>query len=198
MAFIMRGWSSRLSSCLRPIVLWLILPGLLPVPAIAGNGGVEVKAVEFKTTSERQAQLDAQLVFHLSDHARQAVLHGVPLSWRVIVQWRKQRDYWWDGVLLEKNLHLILQYHALLNQFSVLRDKVESEMFSTLEDALREMGWLRLSLGQEERSRILLADSIAIRVVFERDALPPPLQPESWLDKQWDLSADWSLWPIQK
>ncbi len=178
--------------------LLMILLGLSPLPVVADTVAVEVKSLDVEITSERRARVNARLMFHLSDDARQAVLHGVPLYWRAIVQWRKQRRYWWDKVLLEKEIRLKLQYHALLNQFSIQRDKAEAEMFSTLEDALQQMGRLRLRLDRMEGGSMLSADYIAIKVVFERNALPTPLQPEAWLDKQWDLSSDWSLWPIQK
>ncbi len=188
----MRAWSSRLNTLL------LILAALPALPALADHVGVKVKSVAAGAISARQARLDIRLAFHLSEVATQAVLHGVPLHWRLRLEWRKQRRYGWDKVLLQKNIRLNLQYHALLNQFSIQRDRADVEMFSSLDDALKQMGRLRLTLERKERNAILSADRIAIKVAFERQALPTPLQPEAWLDRQWDLSSDWSLWPIQK
>ncbi len=178
--------------------LLLILSGLSSLPALADAQAVEVQSLEVEATSEQQTLVEVRLILRLSEVATQAIWHGVPLSWRVIIQWRQQRRFWWDKVLLEKEIRLKLQYHALLNQFSIQRGKAEAEMFSTLDEALKQIGWLRLRLGQMERNAIRPAGCIAVKVAFERRALPSPLQPEAWLDKQWDLSSDWSLWPIQK
>jgi hypothetical protein len=37
----------------------------------------------------------------------------------------------------------------------------------------------------------------AIKVVFDRNALPLPLRPVAYLNQQWYLSSDWSLWPLK-
>ncbi len=176
----------------------VLLIGLLPCLAVAEKVGVEVQAVTFDKTDKGQWRLDARLLFHLSEVATQAVLHGVPLYWQVTVEWRKPRRFFWDKVLLKKNMRLKLQYHALLNQFSIRRDETEPEMFSRLTDALQQMGAVRLMLEQPAHNQLDGTDWLAIKVSFDREALPTPLRPEAWLLKQWDLSSDWSLWPIQK
>lgn len=174
------------------------LIGLLPCVAHASSVGVEVQSVEMVKLPERKWRLSAYLVFRLSDVARDAVLHGVPLYWQVYVQWRKPRRFWWDKVLLEKSIQLKLQYHALLNQFSIQTNKTEAEMFSSLSEVLHAIGRLKLTLNQPDGALVNGSDKLAIKAVFEREALPAPLRPVAWLDKQWDLSSDWSIWPIQK
>jgi hypothetical protein len=38
----------------------------------------------------------------------------------------------------------------------------------------------------------------AVRVLFDRNALPLPLRPIAYLNPQWYLSSDWTLWPLTK
>jgi hypothetical protein len=38
----------------------------------------------------------------------------------------------------------------------------------------------------------------AVKVNFDRDALPLPLRPIAYIDPQWYLSSDWTLWPLKK
>ncbi|MEY3760764.1 MAG: hypothetical protein RIR39_2255, partial [Pseudomonadota bacterium] len=37
-----------------------------------------------------------------------------------------------------------------------------------------------------------------VKVSFDRDALPLPLRPIAYIDPQWYLSSDWTLWPLKK
>jgi len=170
--------------------------GLLPVSASAGEYGVRVRSVAFSQSPAQTWQLSVRLDFRLSRVATDAVLHGVPLSWQVKLRWLKTRKFWWDEIRAEKTIPLTLQYQALLNQFAVRRgDKPEVEMFASLNNALAEMSRLQVNLGT---GSVGTEDKIAIKVVFDREALPTPLRPEAWLSQQWDLSSDWSVWPFQK
>jgi hypothetical protein len=39
---------------------------------------------------------------------------------------------------------------------------------------------------------------LAVKVNFDRDALPLPLRPIAYVDPQWYLSSDWTSWPLKK
>ena len=39
---------------------------------------------------------------------------------------------------------------------------------------------------------------VAIKVSFDRDALPLPLRPLAYINPQWYLSSEWTLWPLKK
>ncbi len=186
----MRAYKSVVKAVLMSVI------GLLPISGGADEYGVRVHSVEFSRPAEQAWILNARLDFCLSPAATDAVLHGVPLSWQVKLRWLKSRKLWWDEIRVEKVVLLTLQYQALLNQFAVRRgDKSEVEMFASLNNALAEMSRLHVNLGT---GFVGERDKIAIKVVFNREALPTPLRPEAWLSQQWDLSSDWSVWPFQK
>jgi len=191
MGFIMRGCKNVAKAVLICAI------GLLPLSVDAGGYGLHVRSVAISQSDAADAwQLSVHLDFRLSQVATDAVLHGVPLSWEVKLRWLKARKLWLDEIRVEKVVPLTLQYQALLNQFAVRRgDKPEVEMFASLNNALAEMSRLQVNLST---SAVSTEDKIAIKVVFDREALPTPLRPEAWLSQQWDLSSDWSVWPFQK
>ena len=72
-------------------------------------------------------------------------------------------------------------------------------MFSTLAGALDFMSKVRrLSLIDKKRIELDQDYSIAVKVMFEHEALPVPIRPFSYFDSQWMLSSRWILWPLQK
>jgi len=88
-----------------------------------------------------------------------------------------------------------LKFHALLNQYEVLTPQGQEEMFLTLNAAIHYMSslhdWVRIDNS-------LLTDDLvlALKIRFNREKLPVPLRPFSYLDAQWFLSSDWLSWPL--
>jgi hypothetical protein len=72
-------------------------------------------------------------------------------------------------------------------------------MFTTLTAALASISKIR-NLSVIEKS-LIRADKnyqIAIKVLFDREALPVPLRPMSYFNSEWALSSPWSLWQLKK
>ncbi|PPD31762.1 MAG: hypothetical protein CTY19_12980 [Methylomonas sp.] len=142
--------------------------------------------------------IQTQIDYQLSPTAKEALHKGIPLTWRVRIQIRKIGKLW-DSTLSEQSLPYRLRFHALLNQYEVLKPDKENEMFLTLNAALGFMSSLQDSnpvsadlLRSNQRYKL------AIKCQFDRESLPVPLRPFAYLDSQWFLSSDWYLWPIQK
>ena len=93
-----------------------------------------------------------------------------------------------------------IQRHTLLNLYSVKNlNKGTTDMFTTLTAALSSISKIR-DLPIIEKSLIVDAENyqIAIKVLFDREALPVPLRPMSYFNSEWALSSPWSLWQLQK
>jgi hypothetical protein len=142
--------------------------------------------------------IQTQIDYQLSPKAKEALHKGIPLSWLIRIEIRKIGNLW-DSSLTEQTLPYRLRFHALLNQYEVLKPDKENEMFLTLNAALGFMSSLHdsdpvpadlMQPGQRYK--------LAIKCQFDREALPVPLRPFAYLDSQWFLSSDWYLWPIQK
>jgi hypothetical protein len=92
-----------------------------------------------------------------------------------------------------------LQFHALLNQYAVQTDNRPTEMFLSLHAALNYMATIRHRLTLAPEAFIKNEHYIlAVKTQFNRESLPVPLRPFTYLDREWFLSSDWLICPIQK
>ena len=144
--------------------------------------------------------LSADMDFQLSDQAKDALQNGVPLFWSIQIRLLQQRNVLWNKTLLETAIRYRLQYHALLNMYRV-RNEGNGEIynFSTLSAALNLMSAIHdfpmLKKAELAPEKHYLC---AVKINFDRDVLPLPLRPIAYIDPQWYLSSDWTLWPLKK
>jgi Domain of unknown function (DUF4390) len=142
--------------------------------------------------------LQAKIDYELSPTVKEALHKGVPLTWVIRLEIR-QIGSLWDSIIYKQALPYQLQFHALLNQYEVLTPNNESEMFLSLNTALRFMSTPNLTKPiPAELLQTGQHYNLAIKCQFDRESLPVPLRPFSYLDAQWFLSSNWYLWPIQK
>jgi hypothetical protein len=183
-----------LSACLCGVLLWL-----LPFSGYAGEFGTEVKPAEITLQGDIYV-LSADIVYQLSEKAKEALQNGVPLFWDIQVKLLQHRDVLWNKTLVDTAIRYRIQYHALLNMYRV-RNEVNGEIynFSTLSAALDLMSVIR-DFPLIERVKLAPEKQYlyALRVSFDREALPLPLRPTAYIDPQWYLSSDWTLWPLKK
>ena len=183
-----------LSACLCGVLLWV-----LPFSGYAGKFAAEVKQAEI-TMHDDSYMLSADIVYQLSEKAMDALQNGVPLFWDIQVKMLQHLDFFWDKTLIETAIRYRLQYHALLNMYRV-RNEGSGDVynFSTLSAALDLMSAVRdFRLLEKARLDSEKQYLVAVRVNFDRDALPLPLRPIAYIDPQWYLSSDWTLWPLKK
>jgi hypothetical protein len=80
-----------------------------------------------------------------------------------------------------------------LNSYSIKNETSgQLKKYASLAEALDAMSRIRdvkvLTMNKIRRNKIY---RLAIRLEFDKEALPPPLRPLAYLDRQWDLSSDW-------
>lgn len=191
--------SDKLQLYLLLACLWA---WLLPVPGLAGDSehfGVQVKNVEIDLRDGNYL-LSADIDYRLSPRAQEALENGIPLFWHINIKTLRQRDYLWDRTLIDTDIRYRIQYHALLNMYRVRKENSgEIYNFSTLSAALDAMSAIRdfrvmdmTAYNPEKRY------AVGIKVTLDRDALPLPLRPIAYINPQWYLASDWTLWPLTK
>jgi hypothetical protein len=183
-----------LSAGLCAILFWL-----LPFSGYADEFAAEVSQVELRLQGDSYV-LSADIVYQLSEKAKEALQNGVPLFWDIQVKIKQHRDVLWDKTLVDKAIRYRIQYHALLNMYRVKDEgKAEVYNFSTLSAALDLMSAVR-DFRVIEKARLAPEKKYlcAVKVNFDREALPLPLRPIAYIDPQWYLSSDWTLWPLKK
>jgi len=195
------------ASVSNKILLCCFLIGLLPTISHADTSvsksvegfGVVVKNAEFTLQGDSYA-LSADIDYRLSTRATEALQNGVPLYWDIHIKALQQRNYFWNKTLVNTGIRYRIQYHALLNMYRVRNEGAgDVTNFSTLSAALDSMSIIR-------DFRIMDAAiyppgeryAVGIKVTLDRDALPLPLRPIAYVNPQWYLSSDWTLWPLTK
>lgn len=175
---------------LAGLILWM-------AAAQASDHGAQVRYAAL-TQSESGWQVNANIDYHLSPTAKEALHKGIPLVWKVHVEIRRP-GLLWNQRLYRKKFRYALQFHALLNQYAVQTSDKPTEMFLSLHAALNYMGALRepLSLARDALDSGN-DDQLAVKTKFHRESLPVPLRPFTYLDRDWFLSSDWLICPISK
>lgn len=175
------------------LIGWLTWSG----PLIANEFAPQIRQANLRHDGE-YVHIQTQIDYQLSPVAKEALHKGIALNWTEKAQIRQVGPLQ-DSVILEQATGYRLRYHALLNQYEVVKADTDSEMFLTLNVAL---GYLSAPHdGPAIAAQILHSGhhyKLAIKCQFEREQLPVPLRPFAYLDTQWSLSTDWQLWPIQK
>jgi hypothetical protein len=170
-----------------------------PYIAYGTEFSAEVNQVEIVQQGDSYL-LSAGIIYHLSDKAKSALQNGVPLFWNLHFKIQRQRDWLWDATLHDNVLRYRIQYNALLNMYRVRNENNgEFYSFSTLSSALELMSSVidfpvikKTEIDSEKQYLCL------VKVDFDRDTLPLPLRPIAYLDPQWYLSSNWTLWPLKK
>lgn len=142
--------------------------------------------------------VSAGIDYTLSPKATEALKNGVPLHWAINLRVQRERLFWWNEAIVEKNLRFRIQYQALLNTYRVHNeDTEESEDFSTLSAAMDALSTIRHIPLMTQSDRIPGERYVAgIRVMFDRELLPLPLRPLSYINPQWYLSSSWYVWNL--
>lgn len=142
--------------------------------------------------------LAADLDYHFSEQATEALKNGVPLFWNIKIKVKKRRNFWFDKTEEKHEIRYRLQYHALLKMYRVRNENTHIvSNFSTLTAALDGMATIR-NLPVIQKSKLLpnALYLVDIKIDFEDSELPLPLQTQVILNSQWQLSSNWTQWTL--
>lgn len=178
------------------LLFWLCC--LLPPITQASCCNARIKQAELIRESHSYL-LSAEIDYYLSEKAMEALQNGVPLFWDIQIKIQQPREFFWPKTLIETTIRYRLQYHALLKMYRVKNERNgEVHNASTLSSAIDLMSTLRnFQLFNEADFFPEPGAMVALKVNFDRDALPLPLRPLAYLSQQWYLSSDWSSWPLK-
>jgi len=189
---------TMLSCVNRNKTISILLLVLLPALLWPGEFSAKIQSVNVEKAGADYI-LNAHLDYVLSPTAKEAIQKGVPLSWILVVEVQRKR-WFWNKTIYAAAIPFVIQYHALLNQYSVTNKNSKNvEIFSTLVSALNAMATVRhLKLMKSSVIRRNESYRVALKVQFDREFLPVPLRPESYFDSDWSLSSNWFIWHNKK
>jgi hypothetical protein len=170
---------------------------LYPLNSYAKNYHAQVLQVDI-SQAQNEYFLTADFAYQLSPQAHEALQNGVPLFWCLKIKVQKEKTFWFNQTLLEHTIRYRLQYHALLKMYQLKNENTNViNNFSSLNAALNAMATMRnfplIALQALSKNKNY---SLAIKVIFEDEKLPLPLQTQVLANKQWQLSSAWTRWEI--
>ncbi|MGR9037672.1 MAG: DUF4390 domain-containing protein, partial [Gammaproteobacteria bacterium] len=81
------------------------------------SAGADTHAVTVKQAELRLKNgiylLSADIDYHISNRALDALQNGIPLFWDINIIVKEQRDFFWNKTVIEKTVRYRIQYHAL-------------------------------------------------------------------------------------
>jgi hypothetical protein len=171
----------------------------LALLGLAGCGATDTPDYGFTITdvSIRSAyqslQVHLRQALTLSEHAREALEHGITLTISLEMELRNDSNM----IVAQRDTRLFqLRYLPLNESYQLLDDESgEQQTFARLRHlfaALAELD-VRLSTGPlpsggyELRTRIRLDES----------RLPAPMRLPTWYSAQWQHDSEWSVWPFE-
>ena len=144
--------------------------------------------------------LNADINYHFSPKAMEALTNGVPLTLALSVQINRHRKYLWDRTLLNIDLLFRLRYHALADMFQIINESSGVQRsFVSLTAAIDALGTIRgMPVLPARRIKPQYTHTARIKAQLNIEALPLPLRPVAYMSPQWYLSSHWFIWSLEK
>lgn len=138
-------------------------------------------------------RVSVELDLSLTDATEEALSHGVPLI--VVHEIALNRSLWfWRRLEQQTSERHRLRYHALSGRYVVDSEDAVLDTFRSISDALE---FINSAAARFDLPAGNAADyNVAVRSRIDINALPAPLRPTALFSPQWQLSSDWSQWPI--
>lgn len=193
MAFISHLYISKASGIL--FVLGLSLG--LAAPVWAENFTVRSVATHLK---DKVYLLDANIDYHFSNAALDALRNGVPLIVLLDIKVEQERSWWLNKTIAELQQGYLLLYHALTEKYIVNNlNSGAQENYDRLNSAIAALGNVKdLPILDANLATKDNRYSIKLKTQLDLESLPAPMRPLAYISSDWRLESDWYKWPLQQ
>lgn len=144
-------------------------------------------------------RLNANIDFHLSKEAKEALQSGVPLVLEIQIQVLRERPWVWNALVAKLTQRYRVHYHALSQRYLVknLNTGVQSS-FRTLDGVLLVIGTLK-DFPMLDKHILESAQSYIgkLRADLDIEALPTPIRLWAYSSPKWRLGSEWYQWQLQ-
>ncbi|HLF31565.1 MAG TPA: DUF4390 domain-containing protein [Xanthomonadales bacterium] len=189
MAFITRSCAKlRDGHCWPTGLFLLLLAGCSPGKT---DFGFTIDRVETRHGDD-VLHIVVQQKLVLSEEAKQALTHGVPLVFltRVVVRVSGSRGDLEEASKTFEIRYLPLSSRYQLSSFQPLR----VHTFPRLRHALAELGSVDFTFAGMQLPQSGL--ELRVRSQLEKRRMPPPMRLPAWFSAQWRHDSGWSSWPL--
>lgn len=178
----------------------LLLGALLALTAAAtveaADYGFVVQRAELqRDESGKEFLLDADIDFHFSEQAIDALRNGVSIGLALGIK-IKQESGWWEETVLEEKLSFRICYHALSKLYQIIYENNDPPRnFVSFNALLEAMGAIRgLPILPSARLQQGGRYRASLTVGLDIESLPLPLRPVAYITPAWHLSSAQYKW----
>ncbi|MEY4767537.1 MAG: hypothetical protein RL637_176 [Pseudomonadota bacterium] len=171
----------------------IVIAFLLGIFSVNNSADILIKNADLNLQGDWYV-LNANIDYQLTATAKAAIENSIPLFWRLQIQLAQLRLLN-NRLIVDSEYRYRIRYHALLNSYSVKNETLgQIKKYASLTEALESLSHIReLKIIPKQQIRANKYYRCQIRLVFEVQALPPPLTPLAYLQSEWRLSSDWFL-----
>ncbi len=128
----------------------------------------------------------------LSSEAREALVHGVPLTLQLELLIRHAGG----GTPVKKNIYNYeIRYLPLIGQYQLTRPgAVVIRTFPRLRHLLAELSTVKLSFSEGDPPQGIY--ELMVRTHLDQKRMPPPMRLPMLFSAQWRHDSDWTKWPV--
>ena len=143
--------------------------------------------------------LNAQIDYHFSTDALDALDNGVPLVVELVIEIEHHRDYLWNETVASLHQRYQLSYEALTRRYVVTNLNSRADIYYS------DRGAAIAALGEVTNLPILDAGLLApgedydvrLQASLDLEALPVPMRVIGYFSSKWSVSSGWFSWPLQ-
>jgi hypothetical protein len=142
--------------------------------------------------------LNADLYIRFTPVILEALENGVPITLNIDITVKRERNFIWDETISELTQKYRIEQHALSGRYVLVNiGSGLSRSFRYLEGAIFTISRIRdfpvIHSIQLESGKVYYGE---IEISLDIEALPPPIRPIAYLEKDWRLSSEEKTWPI--
>lgn len=176
----------------------VVLIAIIALPAAAwAQSRFDIRSA-YVEPADGVYELNATINFDLPEGAREVIRQGVPLTLRLEIVVRRQRNYWLDRTVATLDQNYELVWHALSERYLVRNlNSGEQASYATLDAALDGMRVIsRLPILDQalvERGR----HEISLRASIDVHTMPDALRFVLFWADDWRQRSEWYTWSPQ-
>lgn len=181
-------WLAAALSCAVLLAVFLPLGGCQPG---AAAGGFEIESVQARWVSGR-VEVRFEQDLRLSEAARDALSHGVPLTMELEVILRSSVD---QTRIARDSSDFEIRYLPMSEHYQVSR-LVDGPVktYPRLRHALADLS--RVDMTLETGALPAGEYELLARTRLNRDRMPPPMRLPALFDGAWRHASTWTSWPL--
>jgi len=172
-------------------LLFVAFLAIASVPARAGDASVTHAKI---VLSEEGYVLNADFSFDLNQKLIDALEHGVALYFVTELRVERPRWYWFDKLIVHRQLEYRLAYHAMTRSYRLNIGSLHRN-FDSLADAVHTMERIRnLYVAPPGTFNTNDKYEVTLRFFHNTALLPKPFQLSALSNGKWDLGTGWIKW----